>query len=85
MSEVGHNSGNVDASHLKAFIERVEALNIEIKDRNEDKSAVFSEAKSAGYDVPVMKEIVKRRAKDPDKRHEFESVLEVYLSALGLS
>lgn len=84
MSEIGHNSA-INADHLKAFIERVENLNVEIKDRNEDKSAVYAEAKSSGYDPAVMKEIVKRRAKDPDKRHEFESVLEVYMAAVGFS
>jgi uncharacterized protein (UPF0335 family) len=74
---------DVSADQLRAFIQRVESLNEEITARNEDKSAVFAEAKSAGFDVPVLKEIVKRRAKDPDKRHEFEAILELYLARLG--
>jgi uncharacterized protein (UPF0335 family) len=86
MSEAGHNSsGAVDANHLRAFIERVEVLNTEIKDRNEDKAAVFAEVKSAGYDAKIVKEIVKIRAQDRDARHEHETILDLYLNALGMS
>lgn len=86
MSKPAHNvvSGEVNADHLKAFLERIERLHEERASLSTDISEVYSEAKGHGYDVPVMKEIVKRRAKDPDKRHEFESVLEVYIAAVGL-
>jgi uncharacterized protein (UPF0335 family) len=83
MSDIGHNSGEVNEGQLRAFVERVEVLNTEIKDRNEDKSAVFGEAKSAGYDVKVLKHIIKLRSQDPDKLAEFESLVERYLSAVG--
>jgi uncharacterized protein (UPF0335 family) len=85
MAEIGDNSGAVDAGRLRSFIERVEVLNTEIKDRNEDKSAVFAEVKSAGYDAKIVKEIVKIRAQDRDARIEHETILDVYLSALGMS
>jgi uncharacterized protein (UPF0335 family) len=83
MAEIGDNSGTVNAGHLKAFIERVESINSEIKDRNEDKAAIFSEAKSSGYDTKAMKEVVKLRAMDRDKRVEHETLVDLYRSAIG--
>jgi uncharacterized protein (UPF0335 family) len=69
---------------LKSFIERVERLEEEIKALNSDKSDVFSEAKSRGYDVKALKKIVALRRQDADERKEFEAVLDTYLAALGM-
>jgi uncharacterized protein (UPF0335 family) len=82
---IGHNSGEINAAQLIAFIERVETLNVEIKERNEDKTAVFGEAKSAGFDVAAIKYVVKVRAQDPDKRSYEETMNDLYLSAVGLT
>lgn len=82
---IGHNSGEVNAEQLRAFIERVESLNEEIRARNEDKTAVFGEAKSSGYDVAAIKHVVKVRSQDPDKRSYSETMNDLYMSAVGLS
>lgn len=82
MSAVGDNSVNAD--HLRVFIERVELINIEIEARNEDKSAIYGEAKSSGYDTRAMKEVVKLRAMDRDKRIEHETLVDLYRNAIGL-
>lgn len=79
MSEIGDNG------HLRSFIERVEAINSEIKDRNDDKSAIFSEMKSAGYDARAAKEVVRLRAMDPSKRSEHETLVDLYRNAVGLA
>lgn len=79
MSEIGDNG------HLRSFIERVENLNIEIRDRNEDKAAIFAEAKSSGYDTKAMKEVVRLRAMDPSKRSEHETLVDLYRNAVGLA
>ena len=81
--EIGHNSG-VTGAKLKSYIERVERLNEEKKALAEDIKDVWSEAKAQGFDVPTMKEIVKRRRMDADRRREKEELLALYLSAMGL-
>lgn len=78
------SNSDVNASHLTAFIERIERLEIERKERAEDINEVFAEAKGSGYDVKIMRKIVRLRAMDPDKRAEEVAILELYASALGL-
>lgn len=81
MAEIGDNSDG----QLRAFIERIEAMNTEIKDRNEDKAAIYAEARSAGFDAKAMREVVKLRGMDRDKRLEHEAIVDVYRAALGLA
>lgn len=82
MSDVGHNS--VNDGELRAFVERIENMNSEIKARNEDKAAIFAECKSRGYDSKILKKVVAIRGQDRDARIEEETILELYKSALGI-
>lgn len=84
MSEVGDNSGSVNASHLRAIIERIERVQSEIDDLTGDKSEIYKEAKSAGFDTAIMRKIVAMRRQDLEKRKEQETILDLYLSALGM-
>jgi len=79
------DSATVNASHLRAFIERIEKLEEEIKALNDDKRDVYGETKGAGYDTKIIKKIVALRRQDRDKRMEEEAVLDLYLSALGMA
>jgi uncharacterized protein (UPF0335 family) len=63
-------------------VERIEQIETEIKDLNEAKKEVFSEAKGEGFDVKVLKEIIKLRKQDQDERDEHESLLDVYMRAM---
>lgn len=86
MSEkIGHNSSvNADtAKRLLSIIERIEALEAEKKNLAEDVKDIYREAKSAGFDAPTIRLIIKRRAEDEAKREEREALLEIYLNALG--
>ena len=88
MAKVGHNSkvqaGPVNAERLKSLVERVERLEEERKAIGGDVKDVYSEAKSAGYDVKTMRQIVKERSQDAADRDEQETLLEVYRAALGM-
>ena len=75
--------GDVNADQLRAYIERVERLQEEKKALGDDIAEVYAEAKGNGYDVKVLREIVKIRGQDREKRTEFETVLDLYLAALG--
>ena len=69
---------------LRLLIERVERLEEEKKGIADDIRDVFAEAKSAGYDPKIMREVIKLRAMDKDARDERDALLDSYRSALGL-
>ena len=84
MSDIGHNSVNTEtAKSLLSIIERVERLEEERKALASDVKDIFTEAKSAGFNVPTIRAIIKHRAEDAAKREEREALLETYLAALG--
>ncbi len=78
----GHNRG-VSAQRLKSFIERIERLEEEKKALGADIREVYGEAKSSGFDPKIMRRVIKVRAEDPNDRMEEESLLAVYLDAVG--
>lgn len=82
--EITMADGNVAADQLRLFIERVERLSEEKKGIADDIRDVFAEAKGQGYDPATMRQIIKERAMDKDKRDEREALLETYRAALGL-
>jgi uncharacterized protein (UPF0335 family) len=49
---------------------------------SEQKKEVFSEAKGEGFDVKIIKEIIKLRKQDPEERDEHETLLDVYMRAM---
>jgi uncharacterized protein (UPF0335 family) len=63
-------------------VERIEQLDTELQEINEQKKEVFSEAKGEGFDVKVLKEIIRLRKQDRDERDEHETLLDVYLRAM---
>lgn len=75
---------NIAADQLRLFIERIERLEEEKKGIADDIKGVYSEAKSNGYDVKVMRDIVRLRRMETHHRQEWEAVLDTYKSALGL-
>jgi uncharacterized protein (UPF0335 family) len=84
MSDIGHNSVNTDtAKRLLSIIERIERLEEERKALGDDVKDIYREAKSAGFDAPTIRMLIKHRAEDAAKREEREALLETYLAALG--
>lgn len=70
--------------HLKAFVERIERLEEEKKTIADDIKDVYAEAKGNGFDVKVMRQIVRIRKQDKAEREEQEAILDLYLQALGM-
>ena len=75
--------GGVAGDQLRAFVERIEHIEEEIKGLTEDKKEIFAEAKGEGFDVKILKDVIRIRKQDQEQREEHESLLEVYLHALG--
>lgn len=69
---------------LRLLIERVERLEEEKKGISDDIKDVYLEAKAVGYDVKIMRQIVRLRKMNPDDRKETDMLLDIYKCALGL-
>ena len=69
---------------LKAFIERIERLEEEKAALSGDIRDVYNEAKGTGFDVKVMRQVIRLRKQNVNERKEMEAVLETYLAALGM-
>ena len=70
-------------TQLKSIIERVERLEQEKAEVAEQIKEVFAEAKGNGFDVKVLRKVVRIRKQDRAKRQEEEALLDLYLSAIG--
>lgn len=73
------------AQHLRQFIERIERLEEDKVALGQDIREVFAEAKGAGFDVKIMREVIKLRKMNNDERSEQEHLLDTYMHALELA
>ncbi len=76
--------GGIAADCLRSIIERVERLEEERKALSGDIKDIFTEAKSAGFDVKVLRQIIRIRKQEPAEVEEQETLLDVYRRALGM-
>jgi len=72
----------IAGDRVRSFVERIEQLDTELQEINEQRKEVFAEAKGEGFDVKVLKEIIKLRKQDKDERDEHEVLLDVYMRAM---
>jgi len=82
--ETAAQTGGIAADRLRSIIERVERLEEERKALAGDIKDIFSEAKSAGFDVKIIKQILKLRKMEPAQVEEQETLLDIYRRALGM-
>ena len=82
MSE--ENIGGIDAGRLISFIERIERLEEEKANLMNDIKEVYGEAKSAGYDAKIIRQVVRLRKMDASEREENEFLLDTYKKALDM-
>lgn len=73
------------AQELKQFIERIERLEEDKAAIGNDIREVFSEAKTRGFDVKVMRQVLKIRKMNNDERTELEHLLDTYMHALDMA
>ena len=82
--EMGADLRGATAQELKSFIERIENLEEEKAEVAANIKEVYSEAKSRGFDTKVLRAVIARRKKDAETVAEFETILQLYLEALGM-
>ena len=69
---------------LKTLVERIERLEDEKAALTADIREVYSEAKGQGFDIKIMRQVVRLRKLDRADRQEQEAILDLYLGALGM-
>jgi uncharacterized protein (UPF0335 family) len=84
MDDQAFNTDSVAADQLRSFVERIERIEEEIKERNADKRDIYAEAKGNGFDTKVLKKIIGLRRRDYVERQEEDAILEIYMQALGM-
>lgn len=76
--------GGIAADRLRTIIERIERLEEEKKAMAGDIRDVYAEAKGAGFDVKVLRQIIRLRKLDHSDRKEQEEILDLYMRALDM-
>ncbi len=77
--------GEVAGDQLRAIVERIEQVEEEIKELTEARKEIYLEAKGNGFDVKVLREVIRVRKQDQKERDEQESLLDVYLQAIKVA
>ena len=73
---------DIPGDQLRTIVERIEHIDAEIKELNEAKREIFTEAKGNGFDVKVVREVIRIRKKDAQERDEQETLLDLYMQAI---
>jgi uncharacterized protein (UPF0335 family) len=74
--------GDIAGEKLRAIVERIERIEEEIKELVEGKKEIYFEAKGNGFDVKILREVIRVRKQDQKQREEQESLLDLYLQAV---
>jgi len=80
-----NNNVTNDAGKLNTFIDRIERLEEEKAELQADIREVYAEAKGAGFDTKVMRQIIKLRKMDPADRQEQSFLLDEYKKLVGIA
>jgi uncharacterized protein (UPF0335 family) len=70
-------------TRLRPIIERIERLEVDKATVMNDIKEVFAEAKGEGFDVKILRKVIRMRKMDKAKRDEEEALIDLYLSAIG--
>ena len=76
--------GGIAGEQLRSFIERIERLEEEKRTLSADIKDVYAEAKGSGFDIAIMRQIIRIRRMDQDDVDEQETLLDIYKRALGM-
>ena len=76
---------NFAKDQLKSLVERVERLEEEKSALAGDIREVYAEAKGQGFDVKIMRQVIRIRKLDSNERDEQDALLDLYMSALGMA
>ena len=72
----------VAGDQLRAIVERIEHVEEEIKELTDARKEIYLEAKSNGFDVKIIREVIRLRKQDSKERDELETLIEEYWQAI---
>ncbi|MBT5429091.1 MAG: DUF2312 domain-containing protein [Rhodospirillaceae bacterium] len=75
----------IHSDRLKTIIERIENLEEEKKALSDDIREIYLEAKSAGFDVKILRQLISLRKLDVNDRQEQEVMLDLYKRAMDMN
>lgn len=74
----------VAGERLRSFVERIERLEDEKREVAGQIKEVYQEAKGEGFDVKVLRQLIRLRRMKPHERGEQEELLKIYMTAIGM-
>ena len=81
---MAEDSSGISADRLRSIIKRIEKLEEDKAGISDDIKEVYSEAKGTGFDVKIIRQIVRLRKIELEKRREQDELLDLYMSAIGM-
>ena len=84
VTEVDAEVGGIAKDRLRSLIERIEHLEEEKKDIQNDIRDIFAEAKSCGFNIKAMRTVIKLRKMNAADRDEEEFTVNAYKKAMDL-
>ena len=84
MADDSQKTAGIAADRLRSLVERIERLEEERKALGNDVNDIYAEAKSAGFDVKVLRQVIRLRKLDPAEIEEQDTLLDLYRRALGM-
>jgi len=74
----------IQSDQLQQIVSKIERIEQEKQESADLLKDVFNEAKSMGFDIKIIKHVIKLRKKDKDALAEEDSLIELYRGALGV-
>ena len=81
---MSEDTSGISADRLRSIIKRIEKLEEDKAGISDDIKEVYSEAKGTGFDVKIIRQIVRLRKVELEKRKEESELLDLYMSAIGM-
>ncbi len=78
-------AGGIAGDRLRQLIDKIERLEDEKREVGDQVKEVFAEAKGEGFDLKVLRQILRLRRMKPHDRTEQEELLELYKAAIGMA
>lgn len=79
------DAGGIAGDRLRNIVDKIERLEDEKREVQEQIKEVFAEAKAEGFDVKVLRQVLRLRRLKPHDRSEQEELLELYKAAIGMA
>ena len=81
---MAEDSSGISADRLRSIIKRIEKLEEDKAGISDDIKEVYAEAKGVGFEVKIIRQIVRLRKIEVEKRRENDELLELYKAAIGM-